>query len=71
MHLDCLGWIKRVSRDAFYPSFMKELGLLRPTNLGIRLYWTGVGLSHVCYKTWIQGAGMPIELSGKTMFFVF
>ena len=71
MHLDCLGWIKRVSRDAFYPSFMKELGLLRPTNLGIRLYWTGVGLSHVCYKTWIQGAGMPIDLSGKTMVFVF
>ena len=70
MHLGCLGWIKRVSRDAFYPSFMKGLSMLGPIDIGIRLYWTGpVGLSHVCYKTWIQGAGMPIDLSGKTMVF--
>ena len=71
MHLDCLGLIKRVSLDAFYPSFMKGLSMLGPIDIGIRLYWTGVGLSYVCYKTWIQGAGMRIDLSGKTRFFVF
>ena len=47
-----LSWFdQRVSLDAFYPSFMKGLSRHRPINIGIRLYWTGVGLSHVCYKT--------------------
>ena len=44
---------------------MKVLSRLRPINIGIRFYYS------MFVKTWIQAAGMPIDLSGKTIVLYF